>query len=208
MTLKIPNPWAVLAAVAILSGCAAPSKPANHYLMLPAAPAATAAPEDLALEDLALGVGPVTLTDYLQRQNLVVRESPTRVRIAPDDRWAAPLDAHLSELLATNLRRHLGIEKVSTFPWPRAAQVDYQVTVHVARFIHYGDRVRLEAHWRIFDARPSLVAEHLAEIEEPSGAGYDSIVEAMSRAVGGLSDEIAGRILRGNAEGAWKTLEH
>nr|VFK79944.1 MAG: hypothetical protein BECKSD772D_GA0070982_107514 [Candidatus Kentron sp. SD] len=177
--------WATLA-ITLLGGCATTSKPINHYLMSPIAPLAAPSPVNL-----ALGIGPVTLAHYLRRQNIVARESPTRVRIASNDRWAAPLDAHLSALLATNLRRRLGLSRISTFPWPQAACVDYQLTVHVARFIYDADRVHLDARWRFLDNQSSVVAEHFSGIEERCGPDYDSIVDAMSRAVGGLSDEIA-----------------
>jgi len=200
MTVKKRNSWpaklscATLAVVILLSGCATVSKSTNHYLMSPVAPATTLPPLNF-----AVGVGPVTLADHLQRQNIIVRKSPTRVHIAPDDRWAAPLPAHLSALLATNLRQRLGLPNIPTFPWPQVTRVDYQVTVHITRFIYYGDRVYLDAHWRLLNGPSTVVAEHPAVIEEVCGADYDSIVDAMSRAVGRLSDKISDTIRQGRS---------
>ncbi|VFM97699.1 MAG: hypothetical protein BECKG1743D_GA0114223_103973 [Candidatus Kentron sp. G] len=188
--------WVMLAAVVVLTGCTAASKPTNYYLMSPAAPIATpiATPARI---NLAVGVGPMRLADHLQRQNIVIRESSTRLHIAPDDRWAAPLDAHLLELLATNLRQRLDLAGVPTFPWSPAVHVDYQVTVHITRFIHDADHVYLDAHWRLFRVKnrsprgSTPPAEHLTSLEAPSERDYDRIVDTMGQLVGGLSDEIA-----------------
>nr|VFJ58238.1 MAG: hypothetical protein BECKDK2373B_GA0170837_10728 [Candidatus Kentron sp. DK] len=182
-----------LAILIVLSGCAVVSEPKNHYLMSPVDPAATPPPVEL-----AVGVGPITLPDYLRRENIVVRQSPTRIRIAPNDRWAAPLDTHLSALLAENLRRRLGSSGIPVFPWPPVARVDYQVTVDITRLIHEGENVYLDAHWRILNGPSSVAVDGSTRIREPAGDDYDQIVAAMSHAVGRLSDEIAGAIRKGS----------
>ena len=188
--------WVMLTAAVVLTGCTAASKPTNYYLMSPAAPIATPTATPARI-NLAVGVGPVKLADHLQRQNIVIRESSTRLHIAPDDRWAAPLDAHLLELLATNLRQRLDLAGVSTFPWSPAVHVDYQVTVHITRFIHDADHVYLDAHWRLFRVKDRSLrgstppVEHLTSLDAPSERDYDRIVDTMSQLLGRLSDEIA-----------------
>ena len=174
-----------LATFIALNGCTG----TRHYLMTPASPDTTPPPTEV-----AIGVGPVTLAGHLQRKNIVTRTSATRIRIAQDDYWAIPLDTHLLDLLATNLRQRLGIDNTPNFPWPPSTRVDYQITVHITRFIHEGDYVYLDAYWRILDGPSSKVADDSITIGESSGSNYDQIVNAMSRAVGRLADHIADAI--------------
>lgn len=179
-----------LSVALLLGGCGTLSEQ-NYYLMSATTPTSVR-PAD----DLRLGVGPVKLADHLQRHNIVTRESPTRIRLAPDDRWAAPLDTHVSELLATSLRQRLGLSMVPVFPWPPGSRVDYQLAVDITEFIYDSGHVSLDAQWRLLDGPSSVVVDRASHITEASGPGYDDIVAAMSSILGRLADEVADNIHR------------
>lgn len=179
-----------LTAVLLLGGCGTLSQQ-NYYLMTATAPA-----QVQPLGDLRLGVGPVKLADHLQRTNIVTRESATRIRLAPDDRWAAPLDTHASELLAASLKERLGLSVVPVFPWPPGSRVDYQLALDISEFIYSNGLVHLDVQWRLLDGPSSVLVDRSSQISEPSGPGYDSIVAAMSAALGRFADEVAAEIHR------------
>jgi uncharacterized lipoprotein YmbA len=184
---KLSIPEFLLIAATIAAGGCASLRESNYYLMSPVPPAQ---PAELA-QSPNLGIGPVTLPDYLERTNIVTRESASRVRVAPDDKWAAPLEAHLAELMAENLRMRLGIDAVPVYPWPPATRVDLQLTMEVLELIHYQDSVHLAVRWRLLDGPSSAVVDRLSRFEEASGPEYDQVVDAMARALGRLADDIA-----------------
>lgn len=171
------------------AGCAGFSAP-RYYLMSPVPPAAPASVE----KSPAVGVGPLTLADYLERQNIVTRETSSRIQVSPDHKWAAALDKQIAELLATDLGQRLGHDALPVYPWPPGTRVKYQLTAEISRFIHYGDKVYLDASWRLLDGPSSVAASGSSRIEETADADYDAIVDAMSRAVARLADEIAAKV--------------
>ena len=192
MNLPVPiGRWLALAALFLSAGCAGVSGP-RYYMMSPVAPADPALRTDVT----ALGVGPLKLSDYLERQNIVTRESSSRIQVSPDHKWVAPLDTHFAELLATNLGQRLNLTAIPVYPWPPGTRVQYQLTAEISRFIHYGDKVYLDVSWRLLDGPSSLAASRSSHIEEPAPSDYDAIVDAMSRAVGRFADEIADDIRR------------
>ena len=177
-----------LTAAFAIGGCVTTQSP-NFYLMSTVTPSSTLTVS----AKTAPGVGPVTLPDYLQRQNLATRESTSRIHITPHDKWAAPLDAHLADLLAKNLGQRLDHPTIPVYPWPPGTKVTHQITVDVRDLIHYQDSIRLEVHWRLLVAG-SVIVDRASDLKEPASDDYDSIVDAMSRAVGRLADEMAAAV--------------
>lgn len=191
MTILKPSiPALLLLAVLVATGGCSSLRESNYYLMSPVAPAQPAE----SLRTTQLGIGPVTLPDYLERPNIVTRESVSRVRVAPDDKWAAPLEAHLAELMAENLRTRLDMVAVPVYPWPPATRVDLQLTMEILDLIYYQGKVQLAVRWRLLDRPSTALVDRLSRYEEDSGPEYDQMVDAMARAVGHLSDEIAATV--------------
>ena len=178
--------WPILlVTLALLAACT--SKPVNHYLMSPV----TGVPVETARKDLALGVGPVQLPGYLHRPNLVTRTSPTRIEVPGDHKWGAPLDTHLTATLAENLGQRLGLESVLVYPWQPGTRLDYQLSADITRFIYADGAVRLDAGWSLRNRLTGQTIEGSSRIAEDSSDDYDDIVDAMSRAVARMSDDIA-----------------
>ena len=190
MRLKTYRSWCLLMLTATIgAGCAATGE-TRYYLMSPVAPAHTPGTS----LDLSLGVGPLTLADYLQRSNLVTRESSSRVHVAPDRKWGAALDSHLAEVLAEDLRICLGLPGVHVYPWQPAIRLDYQLTIDISRFIHDRDTVYLDAHWQLLGRTGGKTLDGFSRIREPAAPDYDEVVNGMSRAVSRLADDIATRL--------------
>ena len=80
-----------------------------------------------------IGLGPVKFPAYLARQEIVTRSSPNQVDLSDVNRWAEPLDKNFTSVLGQNLMMLLGAH-VTTFPWYRPTNLDYQVTVDITRF--------------------------------------------------------------------------
>jgi uncharacterized protein len=191
-----PRSWfliaAGLAAAAVSAGCAE-SQPTRFYTLssLTAAPGET---PPQALPDLAVGVEPVILPPYLDRTQLVTRAGSNRVVLADLDSWAEPLDGLFTRVLAENLANVLGTDDVLLLPQRRLMPLDYQVEVDVTRFdIDTNGNAVLDARWWVLDREGERVLRNgRSTIAEPTQAGdHTASAAALSRALGGLSVEIA-----------------
>lgn len=142
----------------------------------------------------AVGVGPVSLAEYVDRPNLVIAESDHQLGIAEDHRWAGDLSSAIGRVMAGNLGRRWGTGNVRTYPWRNEDGLQLQVTLDIRQFHGQADgHAVLEAGWRMY-ALPErkLVASRTFVGREPLAAdGYDALVAAQSRLLARLADEIA-----------------
>ena len=161
--------------------------------MLAAPGEATSAPA----RELAVAVGEVTLPEYLNRPQLVIREGSNRVTVADFDNWVEPLQGLFARTLTENLSILLGTDNVLTLPQRRPFRPDYQVEVDVARFdVDAGGNAVLDARWWLLGARGEKVL-HSARttlVEPVPTAERAAAAGALSRALGTLSREIADAI--------------
>ena len=95
-------------AVLLLAGCGADSK--SFYVLTADGPAPSGG-------GTGIGVGPVTLAEYIDRPNLVIAESPNQLAVAENHRWAGDLSASITRVTAANLGRRLNTGNVQTYPW-------------------------------------------------------------------------------------------
>jgi len=172
-----------------VSGCLGGSAPTRFYVL-----AAIDGPEVPGARAMSIGVGPVNVAAYLDRPQIVTRPSADKIDLADFDQWGEPLRDGVPRVLAENLSRQLPAAKVSIFPWRGLEGVRYQVVVDVTRFDGpAGGDTLLEARWRILDGATAkeLAGKTTRLTEAAGGAGYTQTVSAMSRALAGLSRDIA-----------------
>jgi uncharacterized lipoprotein YmbA len=179
---------AILLAAALMAGCGSPT-PTFYTLSaegkLPSG------------GGTSIGVGPVTLAEYVNRRNLVIQTGPNRIEVAESHLWAGDLDNSVARVLATNLGRRLATGNVRTYPWQRDSEIDHQVAVDIREFIAGDDgHARIEATWRVYSLPGSRLVRTRTFIgKEPVTAeDYESVVAAQSRLLGKLSADIAAGI--------------
>jgi uncharacterized lipoprotein YmbA len=184
---------AILIVLMVLSGCAG-SKPANYYVLYSIqnpVPQVRAAGTE---QDLAIGVGPIKIPDYLDRPQMAARSGGSGLQFAEFDKWAEPLEKNLTRVLADNLSILVPTERVSVFPWARAVPVRYQVTVEIVQLEKMPDeKVILDARWNILenDGGKLLVMKRSKFTLPVESAGFEGVASAESRAVEALSRDIA-----------------
>lgn len=186
---------AVCLAMAV-AGCSR-SPRVTFYALEPAAPAVTTA-ESAALPSVV--VGPVTLPELVDRPQLVIRVAPNRVEILESRRWAEPLKSEFPRLIAENLRRLLGSERVSSYLQNSGNDADYRLVMDIQRFdTTPGDAVVVEAGWSLRRGGGGVPRTGHSVVREPVGAGdYDSLVAACGRAILAVSADLA-RAIRAEA---------
>lgn len=183
--------FAGLAGAALLAGCAA-TQPTSFYTLAPVTEPDVA---KRATNGLVIGLGPITLPQYLDRPGIVTREGANRMRLADLHQWAEPLEPLLTRIMAEDLYALLDAGDVIPIPQRGDIPLDRVVEVDIGRFdADAAGQVVLDARWRIYQGdNETLLASGRSQVAEQGAPvpDYTAIVAAMSRAVGQVSEEIA-----------------
>jgi hypothetical protein len=123
----------------------------------------------------------------------VTRTPGSEVKLSEFERWAEPLEDNVTAVLADNLSRLVPTERVSVYPTRLSEERELRIAVEVLRFDGSpGGEVVLEARWRILGPDDALLRTERSRLTQPvSGAEYEALADAMSRALGALSRELA-----------------
>jgi len=179
-----------------LAGCAV--KDATKFYVLSATPASPRTSATSAVSSLAVGVGPVLLPGYLDRVQIVTRDSSDEIQISVYHRWAEPLENGIAQVVADDLAAVVGSERIAVYPWRGGVSrvLDYQVAIQVLRFEGApGRQATLDARWRLLNRDGQEIVLKRSTITEPiSGEGYQPLVLGLNRALGTLAGEIAAEI--------------
>jgi uncharacterized lipoprotein YmbA len=151
------------------------------------------------LKDAAIGVGPIRLSQALDRPQIILRTGHNEIRVADLNRWAAPLNENITNVLVDNLSVLLSTGQILKFPWKTSIPIDYQVVIDITRFDGMPEgNVDLRARWGILsDSGRKVLAKGKSVLTEPVGGNTISdMVSAQSRLVAELSHDIAQEIKR------------
>ena len=155
---------------------------------------ATAAKSPDNPDRVSLGIVPVKLPGYLDRQEIVTRIAENRLDVSAYDRWAEPLEEGFTWVVAQNLAALVPADRLVAYPWALDRKPDYQVEIEVLRFeVNAAQNVQLVARWAVVDGsskKPPAVKTSRLTRQVKSKSTEDSVA-ALSEAVADLSREIA-----------------
>jgi len=141
-----------------------------------------------------IGVGPITLAEYIDRSNLVIAQSANQLAVAENHRWAGDLSASITRVTAANLGRRLHTGNVRTYPWRNDGELSYQITLDI-RQLHGGadGYAVIEAGWRAYalPERKLKASRTFVDREALGTDGYPALVAAQSRLLSRLAADIA-----------------
>lgn len=187
-----------IAAALLLSTACSRSPRVTYYNLTPGGAPSAAVQQPFSS---SVVVGPVTIPEVVNRPQLVVRLAPNRVAVLESHRWAEPLKDELPRLMAEDLGRLLGSHHVFSYGQSSGAASQYRVLVDVIRLeATAGDNVTLEASWVVRGAGTFRREGRALVRERVSGSDYEAVAAALSRAVAGVSAEMA-RTLKGEGTG-------
>lgn len=179
----------ICAALVFASGCA--STPPSRFYTLSAVAVPAAAPSNV-----SVAVGPVSVPADVDRPQFVVSTGPNQVRLDEFNRWASPLQNGISRVVAENLVMLLGTPRVTLYPQTLSADADYRAAIEVQSFASApGEAAMLDAVWTVRRMKDGKTATGRTTVREPvQEKGFDALAAAHSRAVGRLSQDIAGAV--------------
>jgi uncharacterized protein len=172
--------------------------PSKFYVLSAIAPGEAQTAAWANTSRLTIGLGPISLPEYLKRREVVTRVAPNRVELSATSYWAEPLDESFQRVLGEDLSTVLGTRQILAYPWYSTTPIDYQVQVDVQRFERdQSGAAELAAIAVIKDAKGRvLVTQQLNLTQAASSGSADASAAALSADLGSLSREIGQMIER------------
>ena len=183
------NLCALLAAI-ILSLAACGSTPPSDYYVLAARSGDTPTGDTP-----SVGVGPISIPEYLNRNSMVFNRDGNTLEIATFARWAEPLESGISRVLSLNLAANLNTEDIQVFPWHPTRAPDYAVGVRLLGLDSNKRRAQLVAEWSLrTGGAETTETRRIVRLEKTNGADAltpNDVAATYSELLGELSDIIA-----------------
>ena len=173
----------------LLYGCGTSPVP-NYYLLTP-----NAQPASGASSDLIIGVGPIEVSDFLERPQIATHNGTNRLEVDELNRWAEPLDRAVIRVMALNLAALLGTEKITGFPWRRDDRPDLAVRIAILGLDHRQGQAILGVSWALVDTESEqLVHQELKRYQQSSSNEPELLAAAYSDLLAELAADIVNRI--------------
>jgi len=177
-----------LLSLSFLTGCGS-SSPINYYVLSSPSTSPPAGTSPI------IGVGAVTIPEYLNRENMVFNSEENALFIADSDRWAEPLQKGIQRVLAMNLASLLDTQNIRLHPWARSAAPDYSIGINILRLDANDEEATLAAEWQIIQTAEQQPRTRNIKQMSQSFAGNepdaDDIAAAYSVLLFQLSETIA-----------------
>jgi uncharacterized lipoprotein YmbA len=186
----------ILGVLFSLNGCAS-TAPTKFYSLTSEATPDITYKADVPDRNFSVGVGPVKVSDYLDRPQIVTRTGRNGIKVSDFNKWAGSLESDIQRVLAENLSTLLVTRHVYSHPWKSYAPLNYRVEVDVTRFEGTADgNVMLRATWKISAGKENtlIMMDSGSFSEQADGTDYGSVVAAKSRALADLSRVIGASI--------------
>jgi uncharacterized lipoprotein YmbA len=183
----------LLSACAIGLLCACVTSRPDHFYILSAQPPRDAQPPSSPSTPVVLKV---TLPSLVDRPEMILNKTADGIVVLEHERWGAPLADLVVQTLGQDIERRRGDLLVGGQGAARLNGAAIKITVDVVQMTaRPGDRVSIEAHWRIIDARKS---SELAGSEVFSAHltpdTYAAIARGLSECVAHLADRLITQI--------------
>jgi uncharacterized lipoprotein YmbA len=104
----------ILFILAAVWGCAGKSQNARFYVLSSMKEAPMTGEAKAAHSDLVLGIGPITIADYLNRQDIVTRDSSNKLAMNEFEQWAGSFDNNFIKEVC-RVSRYCGSGAVCSF---------------------------------------------------------------------------------------------
>lgn len=194
--------WGLLGVALLLHGCT--SAPTRFHTLASMPPAMASAPADSGGAPIPCSATkPVSLDSILlehatvpaevDRMQLVLHETSTRLTIHETDRWAAPLRDQIPNVLVADLRHVLPGASISNDPRVVGSATPLRLNVDIEEFSALaGQEVTVRARWNVTSSAQSSsrVGEYTSRQPVPN-AQLDGVVLAWSRGLADVSSTIA-----------------
>lgn len=146
---------------------------------------------------VSMGLGRVSIADYLAQDGIVVATGDGQVRAARQHLWAEPLDnslrLYLRDAIATQLGQWVSADLAERQSW------QYRIDVRIDEW--HGSltgEARIVAEWMLLDvtAGKTLSTRRFERTGATAADGYDALVAEQTRLLDALAADIAANLPR------------
>jgi uncharacterized lipoprotein YmbA len=145
------------------------------------------------IPEYRVAIGPATIPEALDRQQIVLSIAPNRYVISDNERWSEPLKREIPRVIAEAVGQRLPRAQVAAHVQYGGQGADYQVLIDVIRFESVpGKSITLEASWSIRNRAGERLSEARSVfIEQVNVPGIFPLLTAHTKALEKLGQEIA-----------------
>ena len=178
----------------LISACSIGGKsdPSHFYVLDPIAESVT----NVHLNNLIMGVGPITIPGYIDRPQIVTKTKSSELRLAEFDRWAEPMDDMIIRTLAENIKAITGSNLIYTYPWT-SQFVASQIRAYIIKFENdeNGDAL-LVVHWQLRDLKETSKYKnfHSEFNSNASDTRYSARIASVNDTLAQFAQEVANQI--------------
>lgn len=201
-TIRICHPLTILCFFSwflLVSGCGGKTLSVSYY-SLPSLDQASPGTETKNLPDTSLGIGPVTVPEYLKKAQIATRRGDgNSYQFNEFHRWAGLIEQDIASAIGNNIGTLLGSDKIAFFPWMQYFKPQYRVVIEIIQFDgDLNSNAVLIARWTVVDGSGENIlasgkSDFRRTLENPS---YDALVDAERLLLTDLSKAIAQAIDR------------
>ncbi len=179
----------------LLAGCGGRSAPTAYYML----DSGTTTPRIENVAAPALQLRKVDIPGYLDRNAIVTRDSGgVRLTLAEFHMWAEPLSGGMQRVLTEVMTPRLLEQGVLLQPLDDDSRGPLQIFMEVLRFDGtLGQEATLEVRWTLRNGDDRTVARGSFVEREPTGTTYESLVQAQSRLLVRLGEDLAPKLAAG-----------
>jgi uncharacterized lipoprotein YmbA len=198
--MKLPFAPTLLAFSLLLGGLVGCDSAPPRRIFVLSEPALSASDAVVEVGGSAIEVRPVSVPDYLDSTDILVREGQNELKPLSSGAWGERLSIGLTRAMGAALKQRLPGNRVMLTPMP--GQPTRQVLIDVEGFDVYPDgRCALTAQWTVLGKnRQPAGASRRGTFNAPASRSRDpatdaaAIVAAMTRAVDQLADSVAATV--------------
>lgn len=192
------NKWlfSVGLSVVFLAGCVSTGPQTQYFSLFAITPEAapSLAP---ASAQISLGVGPVSLPEFMENPAVVSTTASQQVRVSGRYAWAGELKDSMARVMAANLSEALQTDNVWQFPWDTRARPSYQLRVVFSEFNgERGGDVKLAANWLLIDTSENspVLVRSLRLTTTTADEAIDTYVTALNTLLNQFSKTLADEV--------------
>lgn len=177
-----------------MAGCVGgATPPSQFYLLEPldegASGAATVGEKPL------IALGPVRISRYLDRPQIVTASAKNAYQLSELNRWAESLDDNISRVLAQNLSLLASVDTLFVGASNRVKQAQLRVAVNILEFhVNPAGQAGLTAQWQIFRGEEIQMDKQVSYRLPASTTDYHVMVAALNDCLNRMSRELAASV--------------
>src|SRR5690554_2689854 len=188
MTFLMRLPWAIamLGVIALgATGCSL-APPAQFYQLQQ-----IDVEQSSTKSNATILLGPLKIADYLQRENVLQRESDGSLRVSQQARWAGSLQDDIGQFVLRQISTQLGSSRIALYPDRVGIDAQAQVVLSISRLDSGLEQPAvLEAQWRLLDGKGILRDSQVVRFEEQHTGEISDQVRAQSDLLSQLSKQL------------------